>query len=401
MRQHALDSMAPRVLGRRLRAARRTRGFALQAAAEALDWTRATLTALEKGERRTRANELIRLAELYGRPMGDFLGAKELLTDMTAQFRASAAQLASPRERESLRRSIQEFQLLCEDYQYLGVLSGTTLRRDDVPTYSRTGCDPEILAAAERKRLGWGDGPLWRLREALEYDAGLHAFLLDLPARVSSIAASVPELGGCLAVNARYPATHRRWCVAQAYSRYLTHRLDGAVSLVGAGSRERFADVFAACFLMPASGLRRRVHALMRAANGTVTAADIARLARFYSVSMDAMTLRLEETQILRQGVWEELRKPGKVPEDRVDRSRPVPPCHGQRLPLHYRYLAVQAYARADISEGALARLLRLDRVAARGVVQELTQSSCLLDQGGMAVIPMDFTRVIPKHPSA
>ena len=139
----------------------------------------------------------------------------------------------------------------------------------------------------------------------------------------------------------------------------------------------------------------------MHAARGTVTAADIVQLARFYSVSMEAMTLRLEEMQILRQGVWEEWRKPGKVPEARVDRSRSVPPCHRQRLPLRYRYLAVQAYARADISEGALARLLRLDRVAARGVVQELTQSSCLLDQGGIALIPMDFTRVIPKHPSA
>ncbi len=401
MRQHALDSMAPRVLGQRLRAARRTRGFALQAAAEALDWTRATLAALEKGERRTRANELVRLAELYGRPVGDFLGAKELLADMTAQFRASVAQIASPRERESLRRSIREFQILCEDYRYLGVLSGTTLRRGDVPAHSRPGCDPEILASAERKRLGWGDGPLWRLREALEYDAGLHAFLLDLPARVSSLSASVPELGGCLAVNARYPAPRRRWFVAQAYSRYLTHRLDGAVSMVGAGRRGRFADVFAACLLMPVPGLRRRAHALVRATRGTVTAADIVQLARFYSVSMEAMTLRLEEMQILRQGVWKELRKSGKVPEDRIDQSRSVPSCHGQRLPLRYRYLAVQAYAKADISEGALARLLRLDRVAARGVVQELTQSSCLLDQGGVALMPMDFTRVIPKHPSA
>lgn len=401
MRQHALGFMDRRVLGRRLRAARRTRGLAPQAAAEALDWTRATIAALEKGERRPRSNELIRLAELYGRPVGDFVGAKEPLADMTAQFRASVAQIASPRDREALRRSIQAFQLLCEDYRYLGVLSGTPLWRDDVPAYSRTECDPEILASAERKRLGWGDGPLWRLREALEYDAGLHVFWLDLPARVSSISACVPELGGCLAVNVRYPATRRRWFVAQAYSRYLTRRLDGSVSMIDVGSRERFADVFAARLLMPAPGLRRRFHALVRAANGTVMAADVDRLARFYSVSMEAMTLRLEEMQLLRQGVWEELRKPSQGPETQVDRSRSVPPFHRQCLPLRYRYLAVQAYARADISEGVLARLLRLDRVAARGVVQELTQSSCLLDQGGIALMPMDFTRVIPKHPSA
>ena len=210
MRQHAIDSIDSRVLGRRLREARKARGLTQQETAEALDIARTTIVALEKGERSMRPSELIRLAALYGRPVSDFMGSKEPISDMTLQFRSAVTKIASPQEQEDLRRSIQEFQLLCEDYRHLGTLNELFLQRDYAPAYSLMNYDPEDVASSERNRLGLGDGPFLHLRETLENDAGLHVFFLDLPSRVSGIFSFVHELGGCIAVNARHPAERIR-----------------------------------------------------------------------------------------------------------------------------------------------------------------------------------------------
>ena len=52
---------------------------------------------------------------------------------------------------------------------------------------------------------------------------------------------------------------------------------------------------------MPASGLRRRFNQT-RAIDGSVTAADICRMAHYYFVSVEAMALRLEELRLLPGG---------------------------------------------------------------------------------------------------
>ena len=56
----------------------------------------------------------------------------------------------------------------------------------------------EELAAAERMRLGLGDGPVAHLRDALEADVGLRIFTLDLPSRVAGLFAYSEDLGGCV-----------------------------------------------------------------------------------------------------------------------------------------------------------------------------------------------------------
>ena len=64
MQNHVIDTIDPRVLGRRLQEARKARGFTQQDVADSLAVARTTITALEKGERRTRPDELIQMARL-------------------------------------------------------------------------------------------------------------------------------------------------------------------------------------------------------------------------------------------------------------------------------------------------------------------------------------------------
>ena len=400
MQQHVIETVDPRALGRRLQEARKARGFTQQEVAKSLSVARTTITALEKGERRSRPDELIRMARLYGRPVGDFVGPREPVADFTVQFRTAVSNTASLDAQQELGQAIQEFQRLCEDYLYLEDLTQASLRRNYPPQYSIGGTPPEDaaedVASSERNRLGLGDGPFLRLRETLESDVGIRIFAIELPSRVAGIFSYTEELGGCIAVNALHPAERRRWSIAHEYGHFLTRRFQSEVSMLGIYSRipaaERFADAFACSILMPAVGLRRRFNELARATDGKVTAADICRVAHHYFVSVEAMMVRLEQLRLLPGGTWDRLRDRGfKVREAQEQLGLTTRSPGDKFLPFRYQLLAVRAYEEGNLTEGELARLLRNDRVSARRIVQKLTHPVHLLDEGDVLSLSIDL----------
>ncbi len=404
MQQPTLESTDPRVLGRRLREARKARGLTQEDAAESLGLARTTITALEKGDRRVRPNELIQLSRLYGRHVRDLVGAREPIADFTVQFRTAVASAASPQVQKELEQSVQKFQRLCEDYLYLENLNGASLRWNYPPQYPIERVAPEDaaedVASSERNRLALGDGPIRHLREILENDVGIRIFSIELPSRAAGIFCYTEELGGCIAVNARHPEERRRWSIAHEYGHFLTSRFQSEISMLGVYNRvhaaERFADAFAGRMLMPAAGLRRRFNALSRAADGKVTAAEICRLAHYYFVSVAAMMLRLEGLRLLPGGTWERLRDRGfKVREAQDQLGLPPHPRDDRALPLRYQFLAVRAYEEGELTESELVRLLRVDRVSARRMVQRLTHPWHLLDEGQVAPLSVDLASSI------
>lgn len=68
-----LTAISPHALGQRLQAARKRRGLTQEEAASAIGVARTTMVAIEKGERRIRANELLQLAQVYGQSVNDLL----------------------------------------------------------------------------------------------------------------------------------------------------------------------------------------------------------------------------------------------------------------------------------------------------------------------------------------
>ena len=400
MQRNVVDVIPPPKLGRRLQEARKARGLTQQEVADSLGFARTTVTALEKGERRTRPDELIQMARLYGRPVGDFVGERAPISDFTVQFRASVANLDSRQSQDELRQGVESFKRLCEDYLYLENLNETPFSRNYPPQYPTGGTTPEAaaedVASFEQNRLGFGDGPLLNLRDALENDVGLRVFSIDLPSRVAGMYSYTDQLGGCIAVNARHPLDRQRWSLAHEYAHFLTDRYRSEVTILGGDSRprpgERFADAFARFLLMPAAGLRRRFNEMSRAVSGKITAAEICRLAHQYFVSVEAMMLRLEELRLLPGGTWELLRDRGfKVREAQSQLGLSPHPRDERALPLRYRYLAALAYEKGKLSEGELARLLRVDRVTARRLVQELGQSSLLHEEGQITSLSIEL----------
>ena len=406
---HDADTIDPRGLGRRLQEARKARGLTQQDAAGVLEVARTTITALEKGDRRTRPDEIIRLASLYGKRVSDLVGPKQPVADFAVQFRMPADRVGSAGIQDETREAVREFQDLCENYLYLEQLNGVSIRPNYPPQYPTAGTTPEAaaqdVASSERNRLGLGDGPALRLRETLEQDVGLRVFSIALPSRVAGIFAYTDELGGCIAVNARHPAERRQWSLAHEYAHFLTSRYQSEISVLGASSRvpasERFADTFARCLLMPEPGLRRRFNELSRAGGGNVTAADVCRVAHYYFVSVEAMMLRLEEIGVLPGGTWERLRDRGfRAREAQEHLGLPPQPRDDRLLPLRYEFLAARAYEEGSLTEGELALLLRADRVSARRTVQTLSNALHVLDEGQVASLPIELAGSITSRES-
>ena len=404
MPQHALDDADPRLLGHRLQEARRARGLTQQDAADSIGVARTTVTAVEKGERRVRPNELIRLAALYARPVSSLVGAREPVADFAAQFRIAYASSSESRAETEQREAVREFQALCEDYLHLEALSGARMPRSYPPQYDVDGIPPddaaEDMAAAERNRLGLGDGPVPMLRELLENDVGIRVFYASLPSRIAGAFAYTDELGGCIMVNALHPEERRRWSMAHEYGHFLASRFRSRLTVLGAFERvpasERFADAFARALLMPTPGLRRRFHQMAQAAGGAMTVAEVCRMAHRYFVSVEAMMLRLEELRLVPAGAWDRLQGRGfRVREAEEQLGLPPNPRDDSPFPLRYRLLAIRAYEEGKLSEGELARLLRVDRVSARRVVQELTHPLHVLDEGSVAPLSVDLAASI------
>lgn len=380
-------SVPPPVLGERLQRARKARGLTQQEVANKLDLVRTTLVAIEKGERRVQSGELIKMAKLYGRPVGDFVGRKANLTPFAPQFRLPHA--ATGVSEAELLGAVADLESLAQDYLELEEINGLSLRPSFPPEYQLDipGVSPEHLgediAAAERTRLGVGDGPISDLRALLEESVGIRIFYLRLPSQVGGLFACNDELGACVAINSNHPPQRGNWSLAHEYAHFLTTRYQADADLMhgswGKSVAERFADSFAKNFLMPRSGVTRRLSDSVQAHGKGVSVADVLSLATFYRVSAEAMFRRLEELKRLSSGTWEKLLSRGFRP-DQARRNlglltlAPLP----QPLPLRYRLLAKNAFVdRGELTEGQLAKKLRMDRVSAR---LELENLSLLVD---------------------
>lgn len=393
-----LRSLDLRELGRRLQEARKARGRTQQDVAEHLGTARTTITAIEKGKRRILPSELVRLAAFYGRRVGDFLREGVPTAPFAVQLRAV---LAPGMQIESeIASAAAEFEQLCSDYFELERICGAPLPRKYPEQYRTDDVTPEAagedVAGAEHNRLGLGDGPLFNLREVFESDVGLRIFYIDLPSRIAEMFAYAEDFGGCLAVNRKHPEERQRMSLAHGYAHFLASRYRPEIAFIGRYQRvpeqERFADAFARSFLMPESGLRRRFNELKRSRRARFTPSDLCTLAHFYFVSVEALTLRLEELRLLPGGTWDRLKHAGFRVQEAKGLLQLLPhQASSQMLPLRYMYLAAEALDRAEITEGQFARFLRVDRLEARRLLVQLASRTVISDEGTVETMPIDL----------
>lgn len=377
METNILDQIDPHALGDELQRARKRSGLTQEGAAKKIDVARTTIVAIEKGERRLKAAELVALARAYGRQVSDFVRPRPAAAPVPVQFRGPS----QPTERDWLAITpfIERLQELAREYLELEQITESPLVRKYPAEYPVAGPleqAAEAIALDERNRLGLGDGPIPRLRDVLEQDIGLRIFFVRLPSGYSEIYVYSDELGACVAINSNHPPERQRWSLAHAYLHFLCHRYQSAVFTADGYQRrpesERLADAFANVFLMPTGGLARRFNDILRVKD-KVTPADLLTLAHYYGVSAEAMARRLEMMKLVAGGLWERLREGGfKVRAAQRQLGLEPAPERADTLPIRYQLLAVDAYERGLITEGRLARLLGVDRVAARQLIEQV-----------------------------
>ncbi len=237
----------------------------------------------------------------------------------------------------------------------------------------------EEVAAEERTRLGLGDGPVADLRALLEEAVGVRVFYFPLPPKVGGLFACNDELGACIVINRNHPPARGTWSLAHEYGHFLTTRYLADVSFThdhwGKLTAERFADAFAKNFLMPRTGISRRLSdAVTALAKERPTIGAVMSLAHLYHVSAQAMFLRLEELKRIPAGTWNTLReKRGFKPEQARSALGLSGESRQPMLPLRYRQLVLSAYdVKEKLTEGQVARKLRMDRVSARLELESL-----------------------------
>ncbi len=401
MRENILGKIDPAVLGVRLQEARKASGLTQQSVAEEMSLARTTLVAIEKGERRLTPHEIIKLAGLYNRSVSDFLSHTVVTGSFVPQFlRTWHEDMTVDKELENVT---EELQLLAENYLQLEQIFGIARVSRVLTPYNVAGTaaeqTAEEIATAERNRLGLGDGPISHLRERLETDVGLHIFYFPMPAKVSGLFAYNDTLGGCIGININHPRDRRNWSLAHEYGHFLTNRYQTEITFLTAKRRqsfyERLADAFAENFLLPANGLNRRFTELHRSSPNGITLAQLCTLADLYQVSVQSLIIRLEKLRRFPTGMWEGLAAKGFKPRQAQELlGIAANPPVTDALPQHYVNLAVMGYDKGEISEGQLAKFLRVDRVTARLIAQE-TSSGYQEVEGGFARYEVDLAQAL------
>ena len=400
-----IEQADPKVVGQRLAQARVARGKTQEQVAAHLGCSRPTLIAIEKGTRKAKPDEIVRLAEFYGRSVHEIVRPGAPNVELAPHLRAAVD--GSRGHADELDAAIDKLQQFADDYRQLERLLGARPMENYPPEVRMLrGLRPpdcaEAAASRERLRLCLGDQPVANLRELLENDVGLRVFYSALPSVVAGLYAYVSDLGYCVLINRKHPAERQRFTLAHEYGHFLCNRHKPGVDYLSWQGRkprsETFSDAFAASFLMPESGLRRHFVDI-RTATGDFQVADLCRLSVLYGASVQAMCLRLEAIGLVPSGTWDYLSESDFRPST-AKRELGMTwgsPESQDLYPARYKYLAVQAFCQERITEGQLARFLRCDRVRAREIVADCLSCSDLGPEGDESILRMPFEESLLK----
>ena len=372
-----LQHLEPVDIGARLRAAREAAGLTQSAAATDLHVARTTLVAMEQGRRRVQTDELQHLARLYGTSVNAVLRREAVHIDLVPRFRKLwTANDASMEQAARLMTDLVGAEVELEN------LLGVNRTRNYPPARPLLPGDVRLQAENDaielRQWLGLGLGPVRDVMSLLELDLGVRLYVRPLDSQVSGLFAYDDGVGACILLNASHPAARRAQTGVHELGHLVSRRQtpDICRSDRHEDSREeRYADAFGRGFLTPARTVTVRFEDV------TVGASHFTRrhailLAHAFGVSREAMVRRIEELGLVKPGTWDWFETNGGITSEHVSQvlGEPVGVDANKRdaqRPVSFRLglLAAEVHRRELLSEGQLARLLRLDRVELRKIL--------------------------------
>ena len=367
------DEMSPAEVGERLRIVREGAKVTQAAAANALGVARTTIVAIEQGQRRARTGELQQLARLYGTSVNALLRREAVHVDLTPRFRKLVGNDAAADAAADLMTDLAKAEVELENL--LGIKRARNypperpILRGDVRTQA------EQDASELRQRLGLGIGPVSDIVTLLEMELGVRVYIRRFDGRISGLFAYDDALGACMLINANHPRERRAQTAGHEAGHFISTRREPEILQDGEAENsreERYANAFAHAFLTPTRGVMQKFEEIT-AGSDRLTRRHIIIFAHFFGVSREAMVRRLEELGSVKPGTWDWFQSNGGITDEQcrqvlgdlvsVDDAK----AQADRpTTLRLNLLASEEYRQGLLSEGQLARLLRLDRIELR-----------------------------------
>ncbi len=375
------------LLARRLTQIRKEMGLSQEEVAQALGITREYLSMLESGKRKPTMSLLQKIAEFYARPVRWFYGAEE---SEGRKILKSLLQSKIPTSLSSESHLVLErFLQWCDELSTLERLLGITLSPlprydwDTEPTLDILKQFAEEIATAERARLHLGDQPVRDIFALLE-GQGVKVFRLEAPEdEIDGAMVYDTVLGAFLFVNAKHSLGKQNFIAAHQYAHLLKDRdegatlcrlgdlLDGEREREEVSRKERFANLFAAAFLMP----KATVQSIVELFEGDLSEGALVYLRRQFGVNYEALFLRLKELGYWTAeevAMWKERRRRLMSLERTVYGSadEPLPP-DSKGIPILLLLRGWEAYRKGLISRNRVAELLKMTTMDVDDLVAE------------------------------
>lgn len=380
MSDSSLNQKSPVDIGERLRLAREAANITQKQAADAISVARTTLVAIEQGQRRLRIDELQQLAKLYRVSVNAILRREAVHVDLIPRFRklvdandhaaAAASELLA-----NLARAEVELENL------LGVKRARNYppERPILPGDVRMQAEQDALEL--RQRLGLGYAPIADIVTLLELELGIRVYVRRFDGSVSGVFAYDDTLGACMLLNANHPRERRNQTGGHEVGHFVSVRHEPEVLHADEpenSREERYANAFGRSFLTPAGAVRQKFQEVT-AGSTHLTRRHIIVMAHFFGVSREAIVRRLEELGLTKKGTWEWFTVNGGITDEQAIQvlgDLLTPDRHkqeaGKPTTIRLNLLAAEAYRRELLSEGQLARLLHLDRIELREMLQDI-----------------------------
>ena len=348
-------------------------------AAAAIRVARTTLLAIEKGQRRWQPAELQQLAVAYGTSANELLRRESVHVDLAPRFRKDGRYI----EAEAGKAARVLVGLVRAEVELENLLG---IRRPCNYPAERHLLPGDVQVQAEsdalelRQRIGLGLAPVRDIESLLELEFGVRVYVRPLPSRVSGLFAYDPEVGACVLLNANHPSTRRALTAVHELAHLVSVRHATSIHYRDDRPKSRaefYADAFARTFLMPP---RTVIEKFREYTSGfaALTRRHVILLSHTFGMSREAMVRRIEELKLVPPGAWDWFQANGGI-TDKQAAEVLGGPAHVETdtaqsehcMPPRIVALATEAHRQELLSEGQLARLLVLDRVALRQMMDE------------------------------
>jgi Zn-dependent peptidase ImmA (M78 family)/transcriptional regulator with XRE-family HTH domain len=378
----SLDQIAPIEVGERLRIARDAAKVTQAAAAAAVEMARTTLIAIEQGQRKIRMDELQRLAKLYGTSVNALFRQEAVQIDLIPKFRKLAGNKdPSVEAAAKLLTDLVKAEVELEGMLGVHRIRNYPQQRPILPGDVRVQAEQDALEV--RQSLGLGLGPVPDIITLLELQLGVRVFVRKLDSRISGLFAFDDSVGACMLLNASHRRDRRMLTGAHELGHLVSARSEPEVLLddtTELAREEPYAHAFARGFLTPARAVMQKFQDIT-AGSSHFTRRHVIVLAHAFSVSREAMVRRLEELKLRKPGTWDWFEGHGGITDEQerqVLGDLSPADIHqreaSQPTSLRLNLLAGEAWRQELLSEGQLARLLHLDRVEVRAILDGLDE---------------------------